>query len=39
MNELLFGKKKESRLIALEKIKKQEKKDNILHNSGEKYHK
>jgi len=29
VNEL-FGKKKDSRLIALEKIKKQEKKDNIL---------
>ena len=26
----MFGKKKDSRLIALEKIKKQEKKDNIL---------
>ena len=29
VNEL-FGKKKDSRLIALEKIKKQEKKDNVL---------
>jgi hypothetical protein len=29
VNEM-FGKKKDSRLIALEKIKKQEKKDNVL---------
>ena len=29
VNEL-FGKKKDSRLVALEKIKKQEKKDNVL---------
>ena len=29
VNEL-FGKKKDSRLVALEKIKKQDKKDNVL---------